>query len=290
MWRVNAEEQRRRDLGDFLKTRREQLVRADLGLPPVGGRRSSGLRREEVSYLSDVSVTWYTWLEQGRDIHPSRQVLDAVARTLRLSTAEHTYLLSLAGYSAPQIAPEQMADKAPASVQRLLDSLPGFPAYVTGPDWGVQGWNAAFAALYPNITTVDLTDRNMLWLVFTDPYLRELMPDWEVASRRFLREFRAEVGPRLGEVPWCDLVARLVEASESFRTSWESHDVEGFTSRERLFRHPSAGDLLVELHRLEPCDHPDLRLMIYTPVLTTDAPERLRLLSDTAAPPTTSSG
>ncbi|MDX6350709.1 MAG: hypothetical protein QOF84_5499 [Streptomyces sp.] len=287
---VNAEEQRRRDLGDFLKTRREQLVRADLGLPPVGGRRTSGLRREEISYLSDVSVTWYTWLEQGRDIHPSRQVLDAVARTLRLSAAEHTYLMSLAGYTAPKPAAAPVAVTAPASVQRLLDSFPDFPAYAIGPDWGVLGWNAPFAALYPNITTVQVTDRNMLWLVFTDPYLRELMPDWEVASRRFLREFRAEIGPRLGEEPWSDLVARLLRTSEPFRVCWESHDVEGFTSRVRMFRHPSVGDLQVELHRVIPCDHPDLRLLIYTPVLTTDAPARLRRLAGAAAPPATSPG
>src|SRR5919106_1039650 len=97
---VNADAERRRELGRFLRTRRQQLPRADLGLPDVGGR-GTGLRREDVCSLSGVSITWYTWLEQGRQIGPSRQVLGAIARTLRLSSPEHSYVLALAGYSDP---------------------------------------------------------------------------------------------------------------------------------------------------------------------------------------------
>lgn len=263
----------RRELGAFLRARRARLVRADLGLPPVGRGRTTGLRREEVAYLSGVSVTWYTWLEQAREINPSRQVLDALARTLRLSLAEHAYLLSLAGYSAPQPQAAPIADAAPAHVQRLLDALAGSPAYAVAPDWQITGWNTAYAALYPNVTTVPVEDRNLLWLVFTDPYVRDLLPDWEVTSHRFLAEFRAEAGPRLGEFSY--LVNRLLEASAAFRVGWESHGIEGFTSRERLFHHPVVGDLHLEHHRLAPCDHPELHLVIYTPVQTTDTPTRL---------------
>lgn len=261
------------ELGAFLRARRARLVRAELGLPPVGRGRTTGLRREEVAYLSGVSVTWYTWLEQGREINPSRQVLDAIARTLRLSVVEHTYVLSLAGYSAPQPQTTRIAEAAPPHVQRLLDALVGFPAYAVAPDWQITGWNAAYAALYPNVATLPAQDRNLLWLVFTDPYVRDLLPDWEVTSRRFLAEFRAEAGPRLGE--FSHLVNRLLQASADFRAGWESHGIEGFTSRERLFHHPVAGDLHLEHHRLVPSDHPDLHLVIYTPVQTTDTPARL---------------
>ncbi len=177
---------RRGELGDFLRTRRGQLVRADLGLPPVGRRRTTGLRREEVAFLSGVSVTWYTWLEQGRDIQPSRQVLDAIARTLRLSPPEHAYVLSLAGYSAPPPPAEPIPQAAPPHVQRLLDALDSYPAYAIAPDWGISGWNPAYARLYPNVAAVPVSDRNLLWLVFTDPYVRDLLPDWESDSRRFL--------------------------------------------------------------------------------------------------------
>jgi transcriptional regulator with XRE-family HTH domain len=120
-------------IGEFLRTRRRQLVRADFGLPPIA-RGSSGLRREEVAYLAGVSVTYYTWLEQGRATTPSRQVLDALAQTLQLSSAEHAYILSLAGYSAPQPAEDPIPQTVPAHMQRLFDALTDFPAYALAPD------------------------------------------------------------------------------------------------------------------------------------------------------------
>jgi transcriptional regulator with XRE-family HTH domain len=274
-------------IGEFLTARRRQLVRADLGLPPVAGRRTLGLRREEVAFLAGVSVTWYTWLEQGRDITPSRQVLDALARTLRLSAPEHAYVLSLAGYSAPHPAGDPVPQAVPAHVQRLLDALAGYPAYAIAPDWGISAWNTAYAALYPTVTSVAAADRNLLWLLFTDPYLRILMPDWEFTSRFNAASFRAEAGPRLGDPPFSHLVGRLLQASEAFRAAWESHDIETLTSRERLFCHPVVGDLHVEQHSLAPSDHPDLHLVIYTPLLATDTPARLRQLLDLQASPTT---
>jgi hypothetical protein len=273
---MNGEARRRRQLGAFLRARRRRVVRGELGLPAVG-RRGTGLRREEVSYLSGVSVTWYTWLEQGREITPSRQVLDAVARTLRLSGPEHAYLLSLAGYSAPRGEPEP-ALQVPAHVTRLLDALEDLPAYVLAPDWTIVAWTPAFAATYPGVTTAAEGDRNLLWLVFTDPYLRDMQADWEFHSARHLAEFRAEAGPRLGEPALARLVDRLLEASEHFRDNWQNHDIEGFTSRERIYHHPIVGDLHLELHRMVLSDQPHLRLMIYTPVPDTDAAARLRRL------------
>ena len=275
-------------IGDFFRVRRGQLVRAELGLPPAGGRRTSGLRREEVSYLSGVSITWYTWLEQGRDITPSRQVLDALARTLRLSAAEHAYVLSLAGYAAPQLAADPIHHAVPAHVQQFLDALAGYPAYAITSDWWISAWNTAYLALYPNMATVAAADRNLLWLLFTDPYLRELLPDWEFISRHNVAAFRAEAGPRLADPPFSHLIGRLLNASETFRAAWESHGIEALTSRERLFRHPVVGDLHLEQHSLVPSGHSDLHLVIYTPVRTKDAPARLRQLVGTRAPPTTS--
>ncbi|WP_337059735.1 helix-turn-helix transcriptional regulator [Kineococcus sp. G2] len=263
-----SSETRRRELGALLRSRRDQLTAADVGLPAGARRRSPGLRREEVAALSGVSVTWYTWLEQGRDTHPSRQVLDALARTLRLSEAEHAYVLSLAGHPAPR--PSTAAGTAPASVQRLLDAQAGLPAFAITSTWQIAGWNAAYAELYPGIATVADEDRNLLWLVFTDPFVRQLLPRWEEDSRRFLAEFRAEAGPRLGEPAVAALVERLRAASARFEAGWTDHDVRGFTSRERLFHHPDAGDLRFEHHQLTPADHPDLQVVIYTPITGPD--------------------
>jgi hypothetical protein len=271
-------------MGDFLKTRRRQLLPADVGVPTIAGRRTGGLRREDVAYLAGVSITWYTWLEQGRDITPSRQVLDAIARTLRLSAAEHAYVLSLAGYSAPAPGEDPVPPTAPAHVQRLLDALTDYPAYAMAPDWAISAWNTAFVALYPNVATAAAADRNLLWLLFTDPYLHTLIHDWELTSRYQAASFRAAVGSRLSEPPFCHLVERLLETSEAFRAAWKSHDVDALTFRERLFHHPVVGEMHMEQHSLVPSDDPGLHLVVFTPVLSTDTPARLRQLLDTPRP------
>ena len=268
---------RRKELGLFLRARRDQALRAEYGLPSVARRRERGLRREEVAFLSGVSVTWYTWLEQGRDIRPSREVLEAVARTLHLSETGRSYVLSLGGYSAPVTAGPVAAD-APAHIQRLLDALGPNPAFALAPDWSVTGWNRAYAALYPNIANVAAPERNLLWLVFTDPYVRELLPDWDVTSRRFLAEFRAEAGQRLGDPDVAYQVERLKETSPEFKEGWDRYDILGFESRERLFHHPSVGVLRLEHHQVSPSDRPDLHLVVYTPAPDSDSGEQIQRL------------
>ena len=250
-------DQSRRELGAFLRSRRERLDRTAAGLPPRS--RGHGLRREEVAVASGVSITWYTWLEQGRDIHPSRQVLSAIADALRLTEAERRYALSLAGYAPPSPA---HVEPAPAHVQRMLDALP-HPAYVLAPDWGMAGWNAAYERLYPRIATVAPAERNLLWLVFTDPSVRELLDDWEVTSRRFLAEFRAAAG---ADPSTAQLVQALSEASAEFRAGWESFDVGGFESRERVFHLPGGATVTLEHHQLRFSDRPDLQVVLYTPL------------------------
>ncbi|MFV8231530.1 helix-turn-helix transcriptional regulator [Mycolicibacterium fortuitum] len=263
---VPTDPDRRAELGTFLRSSRERLLRVDFGLPAGGRGRTVGLRREEVAYLSGVSVTWYTWLEQGRDINPSRQVLDAVSRALRLTVAEHRYVLGLAGF-APLPAP--VADDVttvPSHVQRLLDAIGENPAYALTPEWGIAGWNAAYERLYPNVATTPATERNLLWVVFTDPAVRTLLDDWQVTSQRFLAEFRAEIGSRMGDPALLDLIARLSEVSSEFRAGWERHDIRGFESRERVFHHPQLGTVRYEHHQLRPSDQPEFQIVVYTPL------------------------
>lgn len=257
-----ATTERRQELGAFLRARRTGISRAELGLPPRIRGGDIGLRREEVAYLSGVSVTWYTWLEQGRDINPSRQVVDAVARTLRLDATEHRYVLTL--LAAP--AAPGLVLGTPAHLQRLLDALGDSPAYAIAPDWTVLAWNSAYEWLFPGIAEVDDADRNLLLLVFTHPYVRTLLPDWEQTSRRFLAEFRAETGPRLGDPAHGRLVERLRSESAEFRAGWDSRGIQRFASRERLFSHPVAGPLRYEHHQLALSDHPEIHVVVYTPM------------------------
>ncbi|MFJ4172524.1 helix-turn-helix transcriptional regulator [Microbacterium sp. NPDC089696] len=259
-----SDPQKRSELGAFLRARREQLDRGTYGLPAAGRGRTVGLRREEVSFLSGVSVTWYTWLEQGRDINPSRQVLDAVATALHLTVAEHDYALTLAGFAPQRPAGGEAVETAPPHVQRFLDALDEHPAYALAADWGIAGWNRAYERLYPHVATTPPEQRNLLRLIFTDPAVRSLLDDWDDTSSRFLAEFRAEAGPRLGDPRYRDLIGRLREESPEFRERWESHGVGGFESRERVFQHPSLGRLVFEHHQMRPSDQSDIQLVVYT--------------------------
>lgn len=271
---------RQRELGEFLRHRRGELVRSDFDLPPVGRGRTVGLRREEVAFLAGVSVTWYTWLEQGRAVNPSRQVVDALAVAMRLTTAEHDFVLSLAG-----LAPLTVADPEPASpprhLQDLLDALDPSPAFVITTDWSITGWNRAYAALYPGIEKVATENRNLLLLIFTDPAVRDLLPDWAATSRRFLAQFRADAGAHLGGRPaYAALVRRLQEASPEFAQAWADHHVEGFGSDERRFTPTSGRELVFEEQRLAPVDHRDLRIVVYlAPVGSTTRKRMLKLMS-----------
>ena len=275
--------ERRRELGQFLRDRRGNLVRAELGLPPIGRNRTLGLRREEIAAFAAVSVTWYTWLEQGRDINASRQVLESIARVLTLTAAETAYLLAMGGYTPVPSAEVMAIEQAPDHLQRLLDAF-DFPAFAVAPDWGIAGWNRAYAGLYTRIAAVDPADRNLLWLIFTDPHLRQMLPDWEETSRHFVAEFRAEAGARLGSAAHTTLIRRLGEASGQFATLWADRGVERFASRQRVFLHPLAGELVFEQHRLVPSDAPELHLVMYVPVPGTPTADRMgKLLVDQPA-------
>lgn len=271
-------DERRRELGQFLRDRRGNLVRAELGLPPIGRSRTLGLRREEVASFAAVSITWYTWLEQGRDINASRQVLEAIARVLRLTRAEKSYLLALGGYAPVPGSELATIDQAPAHVQRLLDSV-DFPAFAVAPNWGIAGWNSAYAGLYTRISAVDPADRNLLWLIFTDPHLRDMLPDWDETSRHFVAEFRAEAGARLGSAAHAALISRLSHASPEFAQLWADRGVERFASRQRIFLHPKAGELVFEQHRLMPSDAPELHLVMYAPAPGTLTASRMLKLA-----------
>lgn len=270
-------EERRRELGQFLRDRRVGLVRAEHGLPPIGRSRLMGLRREEVAAFAAVSVTWYTWLEQGRDINASRQVLDSIGRVLRLTPAEQAYVLGLGGHGAVPAAGADVLDAVPAHLQALLDAL-DFPAFALTADWGIAGWNHAYQKLYSRIAEVPAEERNLLWLVFTDPALRQMLPDWDITSRNFVAEFRAEAGPRLGSPAHTALITRLQDASAEFVGIWAGRVVLNFASRKRSFLNPHVGELSFDQHRLVPADAPELHFVMYVPTAGTPTRERLARL------------
>lgn len=260
---LNGTDARRRELGVFLRSRRERLRPEQVGLPPSRRRRTPGLRREEVAQLAGVGVTWYTWLEQGRDIRPSVQVLDAIARTLQFDAHEHAHLFTLAG-----VAPTTVADQClglRATVQPILDQFEPFPACVLNARFDLLGFNRAYASFFDELQTMPIEERNVLWLTFTHPSWREVIVDWDDVVGRMVAEFRAAMADHLEEPAWKTLVARLHGASPEFTAFWERHDVQGIESRTKRALHPLVGLLRLDYTNLWLTPGAGTRVIAFTP-------------------------
>lgn len=271
---------RREELGTFLRARRDALTPADVGLPAGRGRRTKGLRREEVSMLAGVSVTWYTWLEQGRRINASTDVLEAVARALLLDDAARQHLLMLAS-DAPTGAVE-VPEQAPDALVRMITAMEPAPAYVLGPRWEFLAWNRAQARLYPMIERLADHERNLLWVVFAEPTARRLVADWPVQARRILAEFRADVASLRADPGVTTLVERLRGTSPEFAEWWSQADVARFRTRVRSYDHPRAGRLVFEYQQLTASEWPSLRVVVQLPVPGDDSAARLAAWRDMA--------
>lgn len=277
-------EQRRQELASFLKSRRARLSPAALGLAVEGRRRVQGLRREEVVQLAGggvISLDWYTALEQGRpDANPSAEMLDHLARALRLSAAEAEYLFRLADRPLPALPSPREADLG-EDVARLLTRLDPWPALVLGARWDVLAWNRACSAVFGDFGAVPTEERNAVWLVFTSPALRALIDEWERHARRVLAQFRAGAGRYPGD-PWFqELVDRTLAASASFRAWWPAQDVRHRARDELRVNHPVAGALAFAQMVLDIKDAPGCELVIYSPLPEHDTADRLaRLVAD----------
>jgi len=242
-------ELRRRELGAFLRSRRERVKPEDVGVRWSRRRRTPGLRREEVAQLAGVGVTWYTWLEQGRDIHPSPQVLEAISRTLQFDSHEHEHLFALAGVAGSTTAANQCLELCPNAVT-LIEQLEPFPASIVNDRLDLLAYNRVFASFFEHLDSIPVDDRNLLWLMFTDPEWRKVAVDWDEAAANMVAEYRATMAHHLDEPAWKGLVARLHRASPEFTEVWERHDVQAVQGRRKRALHPTAGLLTFEYTNL----------------------------------------
>lgn len=272
---------KRTELAAFLKARRARIAPEDVGLPPGLRRRTPGLRREEVAQLAGVGVTWYTWLEQGRPINASEQVLDAIARTLRLDRAERDHLFRLADTAPSRRAGDCDCPLDP-ELQVILDALNPLPAVVYSARYDVLRYNSAYDALFPRRRPDG--PRNALWSLFTVPGCCNPFVNRHIELPRMVAVLRAGYGRHLGEPEWERFIRELSAASPEFAAMWERHDVADPGTRSKIFRHYSAGEIRMASTNLSVNRAPEHRMIVYTP-MDPESAERIAWLMENPGAP-----
>src|SRR5271165_538986 len=267
-----AGERRRAELGQFLKARRGRLTPGDFGMPRGSRRRTPGLRREEVALLAGVGVTWYTWLEQGRQINASTQVLDAVARTLRLDRAEREHLYRLA--EATPLRSECARKPVPDTIREIVHSLEPLPASLINSRFDILLSNDASEELFWEWHSMPCIHKNTLWCVITEPSARGKFPEYEAQVRYMVARLRSDYSRHIGDPDWEEDIRRLASLSREFAELWERHEVAEPEPRMVTYIHPRAGSLNLASSELNVPDMPEARILVYTP---RDADTRARL-------------
>ncbi|MCS7475657.1 helix-turn-helix domain-containing protein [Umezawaea endophytica] len=266
-------------LGAFLRARRELVTPEEAGVPVHGVRRVPGLRREEVAMLAGISADYYLRLERGRDRKPSVQVLDSLARVLRLDDDTRAYLLGLAA-DRPRRARRPRRETVPTGAAKLVALLP-LPAFIEGRYFDVLAANPLATALSPRL----VTGGNRLRDVFLDPAEQALFPDWERACAGLLAGFREAVGTDTDNPRFIELVGELSLASPLFRRLWARHDVRHRGGATVPFTHPQVGELLLNREKLLISGTDGIMLVVYHPDAGTDAADKLALLGSAALEP-----
>lgn len=248
----------------FLKACRARLRPEDVGLPPGPRRRTPGLRREEVALLAGVGVSWYTWLEQGRPINASAQVLDAVARTLRLDFPERWHLYRLA--EAMPLRSWAKASARPDAVADVLRSLDPLPTVLINSRFDIIDSNRAHEDMFWNWHSLPCVHKNLLWCAITEPRARELWLNYDDEVPHMVARLRSAYAQHIGDPEWEEDIRRLTSLSPDFAELWARHEVAGPGARTLRFRHPDAGPMTFTRTEFDVSGIPDLRIAAYSPV------------------------
>jgi transcriptional regulator with XRE-family HTH domain len=274
-------DERRREIADFLKTRRMRRQPEELGLPRGRRRRTPGLRREEVAAAAGVSAEWYTWLEQAREVRPSAQVLTRIGAALRLEPHESRHLLTLGGYAVPTTGSDSPRSVSVSlRLQRLIDQMEYGPAWVFGERWDIVAWNRAASVIHGDLSTLQGIERNALYQMFLGDRIRPMLVDWEPHGRQCVAKLRATYASRVDD-PWFnELVTLLRGRSLEFERWWHENDIETSQEGVKHYEHPEAGRLVFDFSVLEVLDErmSSLRLVAYVPAPGTGTREKMEAL------------
>lgn len=274
---TNEVNHRSQELADFLKSRRTRVLPSQVGLPEGTRRRTPGLRREEVTQLAGIGLTWYTWLEQGRPIKVSATVVESLSRVLLLDEQERQHLYLLANQPLPPTMPRYQGAVSPV-LQNVIDSLTLSPTLILDGRFNIVAWNRVATILFGEFVALNSRERNIVWATFTNKKYKDLFLDWEPYAKNVLARFRAACGQYIDD-PWIiRFVDELKRASEEFRIWWLLHEIQNDLGLYRNLHHPIAGNLGFDVSNFDVADHSGLKMVVYSPQLGTDTAEKIEAL------------
>ncbi len=275
MAKSSSKNPQRAELSQFLQSRRARIQPEQVGLPSNGRRRAPGLRREELVQLANVGLTWYTWLEQGRNVNASDEVLTSIAQALQLTPDEKAYLFGLA-QSHRQSQP--LIKQVSPTLQQILDDWQICPAYIINSRWDIIAWNRMACWVFCDFAALSPQECNILWFLFQHPLARKIHIDWEQQAKGAIALFRASTEQYLGESWFTEFVNKLQQQSSEFRQWWIKHEVQAVHSTRKELNHSELGWLVFQPTTLYAADSPNLRLMVYTPFPEADTATKLAKL------------
>jgi transcriptional regulator with XRE-family HTH domain len=262
-----GEKQRRKELGEFLRTRRARLSPEQIGLPPGMRRRTPGLRREEVAITAGISTTWYTALEQGRNIQVSSSILSSLANVLQLTEDERVHLFTLANQPLPDLKGTRSEAPVQHIYQRVLDGLGAVPAILTGRTYDILDWNIGARLVFGDFGKLPMSERNLLWLLFTSSPASEqitLFVEREYYAQEILETFRGRVNRYLDDPIVSTFIKQLQQASPVFRKLWSEHNVRATCTGRKHLKHPIVGHLTFETATFQVIEHPTIRCHVFS--------------------------
>lgn len=281
---ADARETRARELGAFLRTRREGIDPARLGLPWIGTRRTPGLRREEVAQLAGIGITWYTKLEQGRPVQCSVRVLSAIAEALQCSKAETSHLFTLAGLGTPPAARPTVCEHLASSARVILDQLDPLPAFIQNTRFQIVGFNRNYCRLTGiDLASVPEAERNCVSLAFTNPRWRACLADWPELMPRMVAMFRAAMAENARDPYWENMLRGLLDRSAEFRDIWQRNEVQGVENQLKRFLNPQVGLLRLQQTNWWSAPKNGDRLIVYVPA-DADSEQALKTLATLPMP------
>lgn len=270
------DEYRLKELGQFLKIRRERISPTQVGLPYGNRRRTPGLKREEVAQLANVSLTWYTWLEQGRSIKVSDQVLESIGRSLLFNETEMQYIFVLSQLVMPESKAHefQLVSKP---LQAVLNKLEPYPTFASDQYWNVIGWNDSAKLIFGNFDNMNDRERNTIWRMFTNSNYKELFSEWDKAAQWMVAQFRLSCGMYATDQWFKKFVEELMTKSDSFKKLWLEHNVTFEENFQKRLRIEPLGELVFEFTSFDVSSNPKIKIAVHTPG-NKDTSDKLKIL------------